>query len=90
MASFNESAEPRTVNEFHINDDLDQGPDAHHHSIGPGVHQAASGAHNHRDGNGASILGGVILSGSKSGENSVALTTIVSALVALGAEDKTT
>lgn len=85
-----ENADGRTVNKFHTESDVDTGPDAQHHTIGPGTHQSASGAHNHRDGNGAPILSGVILTGSKAGTNLVLLSSIVSALVALGAEDKTT
>lgn len=80
----------RAVNDFHTNSDQDTGPEAQHHTIGRGVHQSASGAHNHRDGNGAAILDGIVLTGTKSGTNSVLLTTIVSALVALGVEDNTT
>lgn len=83
-------ADSRTINDFHKNSDVDSGPDAQHHTIGRGVNQAASGAHNHRDGNGAPILEGVILTGSKGGENLVLLTSIVSAMVALGADDQTT
>lgn len=90
MAStFNESPDSRTVNNFHTNDDVDSGPDSHHHTIGPGTHQAASGAHNHRDGNGLPILDGVQISGTVTGENSAVLVSIISALTALGAEDKT-
>lgn len=90
MAQFNESADARTVNNFHQNSDVDGGPESQHHTIGPGVHQSASGAHNHRDGNGVPILKGVVLTGTKTGENSVVLTSILSALTALGADDKTT
>lgn len=85
-----EKASPRAVNDFHSNDDVDSNPDAHHHTIGPGVHQSASGAHNHRGGNGAPILEGISLTGSKAGDNSVLLTSIVSALIEMGVEDKTT
>lgn len=87
---WSEAPDARTINEMHTNDDVDSGPEAHHHTIGRGPHQAASGAHNHRDGNGAPILDGVTLTGSKSGENLAVLTTIVNALVAMGADDKTT
>lgn len=90
MAAFNETADARTVNNFHRNSDVDEGPDSQHHTIGPGVHQSASGSHNHRDGNGVPILKDVILTGAKAGDNSVVLSSIISALVAMGAEDKTT
>lgn len=85
-----DKASPQAVNDFHANDDVDMDGDSHHHTIGPGVHQAASGAHNHRDGNGTPILSGISLTGTKSGENSVILTSIVAALIALGVEDKST
>ena len=90
MAAFNESADAQTVNKFHNNSDVDDGPNAQHHTIGPGVHQSASGAHNHRDGNGVPILLDFVLTGEKSGENSVVISSIISALQILGAEDKTT
>lgn len=90
MAAFNETADARTVNNFHNNSDVDDGPGAQHHTIGPGVHQAASGAHNHKDGNGVPILQDFVLTGEKSGENSVVISSIISALQTLGAEDKTT
>lgn len=89
MATFEESPDSRTVNKFHTNDDVDSSPDAHHHTIGPGVHQGASGAHNHRDGNGAPILSDIQISGTVTGENSAVIISIISALTALGAEDKT-
>lgn len=34
---------PKEVKELHTNDDVDSGKQAHHHTIGEGIHQAASG-----------------------------------------------
>ena len=34
---------PQEVNQFHFNDDCDSSPMAHHHTIGTGPNQAASG-----------------------------------------------
>lgn len=36
--------QPRSVNEFHTNDDVDSGTRAHHHTLGEGVNQAARGS----------------------------------------------
>lgn len=85
-----ESPDSRTVTKFHQNDDVDTSTDSHHHTIGRGPNQAASGAHNHRDGNGAPILGGLSITGSKAGTNQVFLASVAAALVVLGVEDKST
>lgn len=39
--------DPTSVNELHRYSDRDQGPEAHHHSLGGEPNQAASGSHNH-------------------------------------------
>lgn len=38
------NATPKHVKELHTNDDVDSSKQAHHHTLGLGVHQAASGA----------------------------------------------
>lgn len=77
-----------SVREFHTNADTDATPDSLHHTIGPGVNQAASGQHNHDGSNSPLLLEGFTLSGAKGGNSAVA--SIVSALVKLGATDSTT
>jgi hypothetical protein len=62
--------------------DIDQGPLSPHHTLGQGHNQAAPGDH------GTHHLEGVTLIGAKGG--SVVITSIVAALVALGATDSTT
>lgn len=79
---------PTDVREFHTNDDVDVSQESHHHSIGPGVNQAASGAHNHDGNNSPLLLEGVAITGAKAGNTAIA--SVVAALVQLGATDSTT
>lgn len=78
----------REVEKFHENSDVDGSPKAIHHTLGPGINQAAPGPHNHRGGDSALLLEGVTLSGSR-GDNA-ALASVIAALVELGATDVTT
>lgn len=89
-ASINSELRPpqRMVNEFHTNDDLDRDGQAHHHSLGISVNQAASGAHNHDGSNSVQLLAGFTLTGSRA--SGAALLSVISALEQLGAEDNTT
>lgn len=80
--------QPRDVTDFHTYDDLDISSEAHHHTIGPGVNQAASGAHNHDGNNSPLLLEGVTITGAKAGNT--ALSSAIAALVQLGATDSTT
>lgn len=80
----------KELTDFHTHDDVDGSPKAHHHTLGPGHNQAASGDHNH-DGGGSAILTpleGITLTGSRDGN--VALASVIAALVTLGATDATT
>ena len=77
-----------SVRELHTNADTDSSPDAIHHTIGPGFHQAASGQHTHDGANSPLLLEGFTISGSKAGN--VALASAIAALVKLGATDSTT
>jgi hypothetical protein len=80
--------DPRTVSDFHTFDDVDTNKDAHHHTIGTGVNQAASGGHNHDGSNSPLILEGQLITGTK---GSVAWASSVNAiLVRLGAVDSST
>jgi hypothetical protein len=84
-SSVNSNMRPdaRIVNEFHTNDDIDKDAAAHHHSLGTGANQAASGAHRHEN------LGeGIELSGSRGGN--LALQSVINAMVQLfGVTDNT-
>ena len=48
----NETGSPdkKAVAAFHKRDDCDVSYEAHHHTIGTGLYQAASGKHNHKEG----------------------------------------
>lgn len=79
--------EARVVNEFHTNDDIDRDANAHHHTLGPNANQASPGSHRHDGADSYLLLQGVTLAGSKGGN--VALASVISALVQLGATDNT-
>ena len=90
-ASVNSELRPpqRMVNEFHTNDDLNRDAQAHHHSLGIGVNEAASGAHTHDGTNSVQLGAGIIISGSRSSGG--ALLSVIQAMVQiLGVEDSTT
>lgn len=76
------------VDAFHKNAARDTRPEDIHHTVGPGPTQAASGQHRHDGSDSPLLLEGVILTGSKGGN--LALPSIISALVKLGAKDSTT
>jgi hypothetical protein len=78
----------RVVDAFHRKDDLDVAKDSHHHTIGVGSSQAASGNHSHRGVDSVQLLAGVTLTGAKAGN--AALASVCAALVELGATDNTT
>lgn len=80
--------DPTSVREFHTNDDVDISQESHHHTIGPGVNQSASGAHNHDGNNSPLLLEGTAITGAKAGNTAVA--SVIAALVQLGATDSTT
>lgn len=80
--------DPRTVAEIHRNADTDTDKNSTHHTIGPGANQVASGVHTHDGGETRQLLAGVTLTGAKAGN--AALSSVVAALVLLGAQDNTT
>lgn len=84
----NPKPDAQTVEDFHTNADTDTRPEAAHHSLGPSPSQAAPGDHLHDGGTSQLLLTGVTLSGSRGGN--VAMVSIISALVRLGAIDSTT
>jgi len=83
------SPDAETVNEFHRFSDVDSRAEAQHHSIGATHNQAASGDHNHRDGNGRPLLDDVTFTLSRSANTAAVLKQVIDALVLLGATDNT-
>ena len=84
----NPKPDAQAVEDFHTNADTDTRPEAVHHSLGPSPSQSAPGDHLHDGGSSSLLLTGVTLSGSRGGN--VAMVSIISALVRLGAVDSTT
>lgn len=83
-----EKPSTKEVQNFHTNADTDGSHKAIHHTLGPGINQAATGTHTHDGGNSKLLLEGVSLVGSRGGN--AALVSVISALVQLGATDGTT
>lgn len=80
--------DPISVREFHINADTDTDQQSLHHTLGPGVNQAASGGHNHDGNDSALLLEGQTITGAK---GSAAWASSINALmVRLGATDSST
>jgi hypothetical protein len=77
-----------TVREFHVNADTDVTPDALHHTLGPGVNQAASGAHAHDGNDSALLLEGQSITGTKA--TAAWASSINALMVRLGATDSST
>lgn len=77
-----------SVREFHINSDVDTTPDSQHHTLGPGVNQAASGAHNHDGNDSALLLEGQTITGTKA--TAAWASSINALMVRLGATDSST
>lgn len=85
----NERPTAKEVTEFHVNSDRDSSADAIHHTLGTGVNQAASGAHNHDGSNSVKLGEGIIIAGAKGGNT--ALASAIAAMVQiLGVKDETT
>ncbi len=78
----------QTVQEFHTNADTDVRTESIHHTLGQGPNQASPGDHLHDGGSSPLLLAGTTISGSRGGN--VALQSVISALVRLGAIDSTT
>ena len=79
------------VTKFHKNADTDARAEAIHHTLGISASQAAKGNHRHDGNDSALILEGTILTGSKTANPPTAvLTSLVAAMVKLGATDSTT
>lgn len=79
--------DPQTVEKFHQKADTDASQTSIHHTLGPRHDQAAAGDHNHSGSNYVPVLKGTTITGSRSG--GAALTSVIAALVKLGATDAT-
>lgn len=78
----------KEVNEFHSNDDVDVDTTAHHHTLGPGKNQAASGGHTHLGDDSALLFEGRTITGSRT--NGTALMSVIAILEEFGAANSTT
>lgn len=82
-----ETPDNKEVNAFHTNDDVDVNAQSHHHTLGPGQNQAASGSHSHRGDDSVLLFDGVAITGSIS--QGTALQSVIALLVEFGAADST-
>jgi len=89
-SNVNNAAPPSSenVDHFHINADTDVRLESLHHTLGTQPTQAAPGDHVHDGGSSPLLLGGKIITGSKS--DGTALNSIIQLMVRLGAEDQST
>lgn len=76
------------VEKIHQYDDVDVRPESHHHTLGAGPFNAASGSHRHRGGDSELLFQGQTISGSRG--SATAMPSIIALLVSLGATDSTT
>lgn len=63
---------PDEVNEFHRYDDVDNFPEAHHHTLGIDPNQASFGDHNHDGRNSKILFGRIVVTGSRGGNEALA------------------
>lgn len=84
-----ETPNRQAVAKFHTNADTDGNEGSIHHTLGPGHSQASPGDHDHRGGASVALLSGVTISGSHASPDTI-ITSILAALVELGATDSTT
>jgi hypothetical protein len=84
------SPEKKVVNLFHKRDDCDVAGESHHHTIGIGLYQAASGKHDHQTSGVPLFTADDVLSGSLSGATATVLGQVVVLLARLGATNSTT
>ena len=82
-----DKADSKEVNDFHTNDDVDNDRDSHHHTLGPGINQAAPGSHSHRGDDSVMLFDGIAITGSISG--GTALRSVIALLEEFGASDST-
>ena len=75
------------ITKAHTNADTDGSDMSAHHTLGASKGQASPGDHDHRGGSSVALLQGVTITGATSAD---AVTSIIAALVDLGAKDSTT
>lgn len=80
--------DPLSVKEFHTNADTDSSRDAIHHTLGPGINQGSPGGHSHDGQDSALLLADITITGAKG--SAACDSSIIAALVRLGATDSTT
>lgn len=83
------SPDAKTVDKLHRNDDLNKRNDAHHHTLGPGLYQAAGGRHNHQGGDSTLLFENVTITGSRSLNTADVINQIINALAAVGLVNNT-
>lgn len=91
MAEVEKKQNPVTATDSakaHAKSDVDSATYAQHHTLGTNHNQATCGDHVHDGTSSRKIASTIILTGSRSG--GTALTSVIAALVALGATDTTT
>jgi hypothetical protein len=86
--NINEEPEQKKVAEFHVNDDLNSRPEAHHHDLGQSRNQGSPGNHIH-DGVTSPLLLSATITGSKTSNVPSILTQIMAELAKLGLIDAT-
>lgn len=82
-----DKATDKEVSDFHANDDLNVSKESHHHTLGPGINQAAPGNHTHRGDDSSLLFEGMTITGSRT--NGTAVQSVIALLVELGASDST-
>jgi hypothetical protein len=82
------SPDPMAVRLFHLYSDVDTDSNAQHHTIGPGINQAASGSHTHNGSDSPLLYEGITISGSRT--SGAALLSVIQLLTQQGAIDQTT
>lgn len=85
-----ESPDKKVVNAFHKRDDCDVSGESHHHTIGTGLYQAASGKHDHQTSGVPLFTTDDVINGSLSGATATVLGQVVALLAKLGASNATT
>jgi len=83
------TADAKTVQAFHRNDDIDSRPEAHHHTLGKGRNQGTEGSHNHDGTTSVAILEGITISGNRNTNPGDVIKQILTALSRMGIVDST-
>lgn len=83
------TADAKTVQAFHRNDDMDSRPEAHHHSLGKSRNQGTEGSHNHDGTTSVAILEGITITGNRATDPSGVMKQVLTALSRMGLIDST-